>query len=208
MRIFGFKVSFAYFLPLLIVIAIGLGYMTNFYFIPTVEEVDLEKFSGLWYEHSRLPVEYERGCAANTTFFFKLQEDKESFTVMHKCLKADGKKIEKVGQAWLEDDKSRGNRLRISFTPILRDLNIFGKGYYVLLRDIKYQYALIGSPDMKNLWILSRKKRIKKSIYQRFINKAKDLGYKVEPFILTQHIETPKEKEQDNKTQASKKAVS
>ena len=48
-----------------------------------------------------------------------------------------------------------------------------------------YQYALVVGDDLDNMWILSREKTIPEDIKQRFLTKARSLGYKTEELVWT-----------------------
>ncbi|MFM7122171.1 MAG: lipocalin family protein, partial [Fluviibacter sp.] len=44
--------------------------------LPTVTQVDLERYAGRWYEISRLPMWFERKCTGNITATYTPREDK------------------------------------------------------------------------------------------------------------------------------------
>ena len=85
---------------------------------------------------------------------------------------------ESIGEArFVEDEKTA--RLKVSFfKPIWA-------GYNVIDLDENYRYALVVGNDLDYLWILSREKTIPEDIKQRFLEKAKNLGYKTENLIWT-----------------------
>ncbi|MOA70708.1 Outer membrane lipoprotein Blc precursor [compost metagenome] len=51
--------------------------------------------------------------------------------------------------------------------------------------DENYRYALVVGNNLDYLWILSREKTIPEDIKQRFLEKAKNLGYKTENLVWT-----------------------
>jgi apolipoprotein D and lipocalin family protein len=53
--------------------------------------------------------------------------------------------------------------------------------------DDNYQYALVMGNNLEYLWILSRTKEIPESIRQRFLEKAKNVGYNTDKLIWVKH---------------------
>ncbi|MGZ5210273.1 MAG: lipocalin family protein, partial [Kaistella sp.] len=50
-----------------------------------------------------------------------------------------------------------------------------------------YKYALVAGNSLDYLWILSREKTIPENIKQRFLEKAKSLGYNTSNLIWVKH---------------------
>jgi apolipoprotein D and lipocalin family protein len=55
--------------------------------------------------------------------------------------------------------------------------------YWILDLDPEYRTAMVGTPDRRYLWILSRTPQLKDSIYQRLVERARQLGYPVSDLI-------------------------
>jgi apolipoprotein D and lipocalin family protein len=87
---------------------------------------------------------------------------------------------ESIGEAKFVKDKTEA-RLKVSF------LKPIWAGYNVIDIDEDYQYALIAGSSTKYLWILSRTTSIPESIKQRFIEKAKKIGYNTDELIWVKH---------------------
>ena len=83
---------------------------------------------------------------------------------------------ESVGEAKFVNSPTEA-RLKVSFfKPIWA-------GYNVIDLDDDYKYALVAGNNLDYLWILSREKTIPETFKQRFLEKAKALGYKTENLI-------------------------
>ncbi|MCZ4328214.1 lipocalin family protein, partial [Brachybacterium paraconglomeratum] len=54
----------------------------------TVEQVDLTRYQGLWYEQARLPMFFQRNCAQSEALY-ELQED-GTIGVTNRCRTYDG----------------------------------------------------------------------------------------------------------------------
>jgi apolipoprotein D and lipocalin family protein len=69
------------------------------------------------------------------------------------------------GVAWVPKEKYPG-RLKVSF------FRPFSGKYYIIALDKDYNYALVGDPSRKYLWILSRTKTLDDSIYTNLLEVA------------------------------------
>ena len=61
----------------------------------------------------------------------------------------------------------------------------FSLDYWVIELDENYNYAVIGEPERENLWILSRKPIMGKSLLDKIIATSKLKGYELSNLILT-----------------------
>ena len=59
--------------------------------------------------------------------------------------------------------------------------------YNVIALEGDYQYALVVGKDTDYLWILSREKTIPNDVKEKFLSKAKELGYKVDDLVWPTH---------------------
>lgn len=144
-----------------------------------VKNFDAKKYLGRWYEIARFDYRFEKNMD-NVTAEYSENSD-GSIRVSNKgydYLKKEWK--ESVGEARFVKDKAEA-RLKVSFfKPIWA-------GYNVIDIDEDYQYALVAGSSLKYLWILSRTTTIPESIRQRFIEKAKRIGYNTDELIWVKH---------------------
>ncbi len=148
--------------------------------LDTVSKVDLEKYAGTWYEISRLPNKFEKGLECVTATYKMLENGKvEVLNKGHKI--KDHSKVSKAkGKAWRPNPKYEG-RLKVTFFwPFAGD-------YYIIELDKDYQYAMVGSPNRKYLWVLARTKKLDKTIYETLLKSAKEKGFEVEKMIQIKH---------------------
>ncbi|TXF79450.1 lipocalin family protein [Chryseobacterium sp.] len=133
-----------------------------------------EKYLGKWYEIARFDYRFERNLK-NVTAEYALNEN-GTIKVLNKGYNTEKNKwAEAEGEARFVQDKTVA-RLKVSF------FKPFWAGYNVIdLED--YRYALVAGDDLDYLWILSREKTIPENIKQRFLKKAKAIGYKTENLI-------------------------
>lgn len=161
----------------LIIFAFMLFSAANSQKVPAVvSSVDLNRYSGTWYEIARLPFYFERDLK-NTTATYTLREDGR-ITVLNQGqnINDPGKKKSAKGVAWIPD-KNVPAKLKVRFFwP-------FSGDYWILDLDKDYKYVLVGDPSYKYLWILSREKKMEESTYIRLLKKAIDNGYDVKQII-------------------------
>jgi|GEM_PF-158694 len=149
-----------------------------------VDNVDLEKYAGTWYEIARLPMYFQRKCAGDVTANYTLNNADNSVGVLNKCKGADGELISADGIARVADDS--GSKLKVTFLPSwLRWLPVGRADYWVLARDANYNTALVGTPDNKYLWLLARTPDISADTYAKYRQIATNQGYDLSEFKLT-----------------------
>ena len=59
----------------------------------------------------------------------------------------------------------------------------FAGDYYIISLDEKYNYALVGDPSRKYLWVLSRSKTLDNILYSELLDIAKIHGFDIENII-------------------------
>lgn len=157
---------------------------TMLYSLPThantpkaVTHVDIQRYAGDWYEIARLPMFFQNKCAKNAKANYQLQAD-GSVKVINECVKKSGEPMKAVGNAILDNGST--SQLLVTFIPTwLQWLPLSRAGYWVLALDANYQYALVGTPNNKYLWLLSRSKTMPNDVYEKYVNIAQSQGYDV-----------------------------
>ncbi|MBK1895571.1 lipocalin family protein [Chryseobacterium paridis] len=144
-----------------------------------VTNFDAEKYLGKWYEIARFDYKFEKGMDNVTATYTQnsdgsIRVDNKGYNYIKKVWE------ESIGEAKFVKDKTEG-RLKVSFfKPIWA-------GYNVIDIDENYQYALVAGNSLKYLWILSRTTEIPESIRQRFLEKARKIGYDTRELIWVKH---------------------
>ena len=153
-----------------------LGCSAKYPSLQTVEKVDIEKYKGTWYEIARFEHFFEKGCK-NVTATYELKKDGD-IKVINRCIIIkDDKQKEAFGVAYAVD--STNSKLKVSFfRPFYGD-------YYILDLADDYSYAVVGSPNRKLLWILSRTKTINTQTKEKILEKLPQLGFDKKKFIWT-----------------------
>lgn len=147
-----------------------------------VASVNLDRYLGLWYEIARLPNRFQRSCDSGVTAEYKMRDDGD-ITVINRCLKADGDKIETKGIAKIADTQSNA-KLKVSFVRFL-GRNWFWGDYRVIGLDKDYNWAIVGEGSRGYGWILSRTPTIEQSVRDTINTILRDQGYDPTQFIDT-----------------------
>jgi lipocalin len=146
--------------------------------LEVVEEVDLEKYTGTWYEIARLPNRFEKGLKC-VTATYKMREDGK-ITVINRGHRIDNPQEKEEVTGWAKvPNKNEPGKLKVTFF-----WPFFGK-YWILRLDSEYEYALVGSPSRKYLWILSRHKKIDEELYNTLLAEARNKGFNTSAMIKT-----------------------
>ncbi len=150
--------------------------------LPTVESVDLTRYAGTWYEIARLPMYFQRHCLHSKTVYTSRSDG--TIGVHNECTTERGRVEQAEGVATVVDATTNA-RLTVVFDNFFARL--FGPSregnYWILDLDPEYRTAMVGTPDRRYLWILSRAPQLDESSYQRLVEKARQLGFPTSEFI-------------------------
>jgi apolipoprotein D and lipocalin family protein len=138
--------------------------------LEVVPYVDLGRYAGTWYEIATIPQRFQKDCVG-VTATYTLRDD-GTVAVLNKCRKKalDGELKEANAKAWVVDKKTNAKLKVQFFWPFKAD-------YWVIDLDADYQYAVVGHPGRKYLWILSRTPRMDESLYQDLLQRIANKGY-------------------------------
>jgi len=141
-----------------------------------VEDLDINRYLGKWYEIARYDHRFERGLVG-VTATYSFREDGK-IKVVNSGFKEtlDGKRSDATGKAKIPDP-TIPSKLKVSF------FWFFYGDYFVLELEENYQWAVIGSSSDKYLWILSRTPQMDEDIYNNLLNNLIERGYNVNNLI-------------------------
>ncbi len=146
--------------------------------------MDLEEYLGLWYEFARIPNQFQRQCANSTTAEYRAREDGR-LDVINRCVKSDGSVDEALGVARVVDDVSNA-KLEVSFVRFL-GRNLFWGDYWIVGLGSDYEYAIIGTPDRKYGWLLTREANVSEDLQDEMFFILEKRGYRYTDFERTRH---------------------
>jgi len=145
--------------------------------LETVTFVDLDRYLGEWYEIARYHHRFQEGCV-DSKATYSLRDDGR-INVVNECYKKSSDKLHSVkGKAWVVD-KETNARLKVSFFwPFAGD-------YWIIDLGPDYEYAVVGHPNRKYLWILSRTPVMDEEVYQAILARLQKQEYDTKKLIRT-----------------------
>jgi len=143
--------------------------------LEVVPHVELEKYLGKWYEIAHLPAKFQEGCNETTATYTLLKDG--SISVLNQCTK-NGKMKQAKGKAKVVDKNSNAKLKVTFFWP-------FSGDYWIIKLGNDYDYSVVGTPNRKYLWILSRTPQMDDKLYSQLVEYAKSKGFDVNKLIKT-----------------------
>ena len=151
--------------------------------VKIVDNFQLPRYLGTWYEIARLDHSFERGLD-NVTANYSPRDD-GGVKVINRGYNAKKQQWqESIGKAYFIGSPQQAS-LKVSF------FGPFYGGYNVIDLDDAYQHALIAGPNREYLWILSRTPTIDNQTRDRSVSVAKHYGFPVEELIWLKQGEVP-----------------
>jgi apolipoprotein D and lipocalin family protein len=136
--------------------------------VQAVAAVDLGRYVGKWYEVAAFPMFFQRNCVGDTTAEYAFRPDGD-ISVVNRCRTEDGFD-EATAKAWPVEGGGNA-RLKVQFFwPFRAD-------YWVIGLDSGYRWAVVGNPERKYLWILSRTPRLPKEQLDAALASARAQGF-------------------------------
>lgn len=143
-----------------------------------VPALDLTKFTGTWYEIARLPNKAEKKCVGDALALYALEDKPGQFSVVNSCSLKDG-----TPQVRNDSGKQAKNatdgRLQISYFVF------FSHKLWVIALDPTYQWAVVGTPNHKQLWVYARTVTLDAGVMAGLQSKAAAQGFDVAKLVMT-----------------------
>ncbi|KJY91441.1 lipocalin [Vibrio neptunius] len=148
--------------------------------VKPVQNFDINRYMGNWYEIARLDHSFERGLS-KVTAQYSLKDD-GGVKVINRGFNAQlNEWKEAQGKAYFVRDSDQGY-LKVSF---------FGPFYgsYVVfeLEKDNYDYAFVSGPDNEYLWLLARSSTVEQAVIDKFISMSNERGFDTSRLIFVEH---------------------
>jgi apolipoprotein D and lipocalin family protein len=131
--------------------------------IKAVEQLDLEKYLGTWYEIARIPIKQEKGLH-NVTATYTLK-DNGRVSVVNAGYKKNGEMKMAKATAWRPDPGTEGKLKVRFFWPFAAD-------YLVVYLNDDYTHAIVSGKNGEYAWILSKYPKLKKDSLDNLMSVA------------------------------------
>ncbi|MBN3195684.1 outer membrane lipoprotein Blc [Pectobacterium versatile] len=143
--------------------------------VTVVENFDVNRYLGTWYEIARLDHRFERNMERVTATYSP--RDDGGIKVINRGFNVEKQEWkESIGKAYFTGSSQRG-ALKVSF------FGPFYGGYNIIELDDDYRYALICGPNRDYLWILSRTPTLDAATRNKLVATAKRYGFPTEALI-------------------------
>ena len=146
--------------------------------LASVASVDLERYTGRWFEVARFPNSFEENCVGVTATYSKNADG--TVKVVNRCRLStlDGKESVAEGSARVVDTASNAKLAVTFFWPFEGD-------YWVIALDADYKWALVGEPSGRYLWILSRTPKLSDDVRTDLLKRLEGFGYNTKALYWT-----------------------
>ncbi|EGU47763.1 outer membrane lipoprotein blc precursor [Vibrio ichthyoenteri ATCC 700023] len=147
--------------------------------VKPVDNFELNRYLGTWYEIARLDHSFEAGLERVSAEYNRLP--KGGISVKNRGYDPESDEwVEATGQAFFVNQDDQGY-LQVSF---------FGPFYssYVIFELDKegYQHAFVSGPNYDYLWLLSRTPDVSDELKNKFRLQARTLGFDVDELIFVE----------------------
>ena len=136
-----------------------------------VEKLDLKKYCGTWYSLYSIPTIFDKGSRETTT---RYTLNKDGYCdVLTTYKKPNDEEVHSRNSKMFPSEDGKSGQLKAQFVwPIKVD-------YWIIELANDYSYVVVGHPDHKFLFIMSRDKTIPKKTYDEIVSRCKAKGYDV-----------------------------
>nr|WP_308430189.1 lipocalin family protein [Kushneria pakistanensis] len=144
-----------------------------------VEDFELDRYLGLWFEVARLDHSFERGLE-QVTAHYALRDDGGVAVTNRGFNPDDNEWDEAEGKAFFEEDHNVG-RFRVSF------FGPFYAGYNILWLDEAYEHAIVAGPNHGYLWLLARRPDVDQTTLSHMYRIAENNGFDTQALMSVSH---------------------
>lgn len=162
-------------LLLSLVILVNTGFSKQL-FQPTVDYVDLEKFSGDWYVIALLPSIIEKN-AVNGIETYTFNDDKVHVEYIFYKDSPEGKRKVTTQRGWIIDKETNAEWKVQPLWPLRLP-------YLIIDLAEDYRYTVIGTNNYKYVWIMARETYLSDDDYRNILNNLEERGYNVDDIVV------------------------
>jgi len=133
--------------------------------------VDPKKYEGKWYINAAIPLALDKDWCC-TIDNYSLNK-KGYIDVLTTYRKYDLKHKSKSLKQKLIPDKNS------NYTKFMAKVLIFSAPYWIISVADDYSYAVLGHPDKKYLYFISKKPQMEEGLYQKLVKFSAEQGYDI-----------------------------
>jgi apolipoprotein D and lipocalin family protein len=132
--------------------------------------VDPTRYVGRWYEIARVPNSIQNKCEAQTSEWAKRSDG--LFDVVQTCHVGSAAGPAKVWRGAGRSINDNGSKIRIGFFG-----GFVHQDYWIIDRADDYSWCIMGTPNPRYLWLMSRHAVLPPALKQALVARARALGY-------------------------------
>ncbi len=147
-----------------------------------VPALDLSRYLGQWHEIAHLPMFFQRRCVDKITATYTANPD-GTIGVHNACRTKSGTMEASDGVA--RKVAGHAAALKVRFAPSwLSWLPMVWADYWVVDLDSNYQWAVVGGPSQKYMWVLARSPHMSRAVFDQIRQRAQQRGYPVNQLVM------------------------
>lgn len=147
-----------------------------------VAKLDLKKYAGTWYSLYSIPTIFDKGSRETTTKYTLNKEGYYNVTTTYKK-PGDNRVYSRSSKMFPSEDGDKGELQAQFIWPIKVD-------YWIIELADDYSYVVVGHPDHKFLFIMSRNQTMSKKTHDEIVARCKAKGYDVAKLTSQLHEKT------------------
>jgi len=136
----------------------------------TVSHVDLQRYMGDWYVFANIPYSLEKDKVGTLDRYALRPDGKLDNIFLFRRKTLDAPLEQWKGTAWIHNTETNAE-WRVQF------IWPFRVPYLIIDLDKDYQWSVVGYPNRKLAWVLSRKPALDDATYQEILQRLKEQGY-------------------------------
>jgi apolipoprotein D and lipocalin family protein len=138
--------------------------------LKTVAHVDLPRYMGDWYVFAHIPYSLEKGKVGTLDRYTPRPDGKMDNIFLFRKGSLDAPLQQWQGKAWVHNKETNAEwRVQLLWP--------FRIPYLIIDLDPDYQWSVIGYPNRKLAWVLSRKPSLDEATYQGILQRLEAQGY-------------------------------
>lgn len=138
--------------------------------LKTVPYVDMNRYYGDWYVFANIPYFLEKGKVGTLDRYTPRPDGSIDNVFLYRKETLDAPLKEWKGKAWVYNKQTHAEwRVQLLWP--------FRNPYLIIDLDPDYQWSVVGYPNRKLAWVLSRKPTLNEAIYQGILKRMEAQGY-------------------------------
>eukprot|EP01015_Nassula_variabilis_P008328 TRINITY_DN165_c0_g1_i2.p1 TRINITY_DN165_c0_g1~~TRINITY_DN165_c0_g1_i2.p1 ORF type:complete len:225 (-),score=66.76 TRINITY_DN165_c0_g1_i2:103-777(-) len=152
--------------------------------LPVAENFDVDRYMGRWYAIRALPNIIEKLCHCTFTTYTKVSDERVDFDETCRFFSPKGPQIHSKSFGLIPNATEPAKWINVNKAgPITAKA-----GYWILDVDQEnYQWAIVGMPNRKGLWFLSRTITLSEDFLQAKAKELEQFGFDIEKLEQVDH---------------------